>query len=280
MLKIENEFSPLTDLCVCLGESIPEYETYVNIHPEFTKYHTSRWNKQKLLDQQHSFFDVLQRYGISLHFIEQNPGLPWQMYTRDTGFVVNNKLFYCSNRGLPERIGEIDTAIKSLSSIIGNNVIEIARGTIEGGDVLVDDGMAYVGLSARTTQEAADNLAEYIDVVTLELGQNVMHLDTRMTILPNKKLLIFTPAFAENDLRRLREKFDLIEVTQRECYGLATNVFVIDPETIVVDSAHTRLIKKLEDTGFWVEAVDYSEPIAIAGSFRCTTLPLARQRIQ
>ncbi len=277
MLNIENEYSPLTDVCVCLGESIPEYELYVNNYPEFTKYPLSRWDKQKLLDQQISFFEVLQRYGVSLHFLEQNPSLPWQMYARDTGFVINNKLFYCSDRGLPDRIGEIDMALKNLLSIIENNVIEITRGTIEGGDVLVDNGMAYVGVSDRTTQEAADNLAQYIDVVKLELGQNVMHLDTRMTILPNQKLLIFTSAFTKNDLHRLGEKFDLIEVTQQECNGLATNVFVIDPETIVVNSAHARIIEKLKDTGFRIEAVDYSEPIAIAGSFRCTTLPLARK---
>lgn len=277
MLNITDEFSPLTDVCVCFGESLPEYNTYTNDHPEFTKYRTAPWDKKQMIEQQQRFFNILQKYSVSLHFIEPDPKLFWQMYTRDTGFVINNTLYYCADRGLPSRRGEIEAALKSLSSIVGDNVIEITEGRIEGGDVLIDQGMAYVGLSARTTPEAVDSLRQYVEVITLELGTDVMHLDTRMTILPNRNLLIFPPAFTEKGLQHLRQHFNFIEVTEQECETLGTNVFVINPETIVVNQSHRRVIKKLTELGFHIEATDYSQPIAITGSFRCTTLPLARR---
>ncbi len=278
MLNIKDEYSPLKDLCVCLGKSVPEYSTYSNHHPEYTKYRNMPWDRKLILEQQNRFFDVLTKYDVSLHFIEQNNDVPWQMYTRDTGFVINDKLFYCSNRVLHEREGEIDNALKSLAPIVQTDVVEITTGSIEGGDVLVDQGMAYVGLGARTSRDAVDQLRQYVDVVTLELGANVMHLDTRMTILPNRKLLIYPPAFKDKGLEMLGQKFEFIEVTEAECENLGTNVFAINPETIVAHQAHGRVIEKLRESGFNVEVVDYSEPIAITGSFRCTTMPLVRKQ--
>ena len=275
-LKIENEYARLTDLCVCPGESIPIFETYTNDHPQYTKFPIYPWDKPKLLSQQQQFFDLLKRYQVKLHFPVINPALPWQMYTRDTGFVINDRLYYCLKRGLPEREGEIDAVLEGLADIIGTNAIELSKGRIEGGDVIVDEGMAYVGISSRTTQPAADELANYVDVTPLVLGENVMHLDTRMTILPRQKLLIYTPSFTQKDLTLLGRKFEFIEVTQAECESLGTNVFVINPETIVVNQSHCRIIEVLKNSGFNVEVIDYSQPIAIAGSFRCTTMPLSR----
>ena len=277
MLNITDEYSSLKDLCVCWGDSVPEFTGYTNNHPEYYKFPIHPWDKKKLRTQQKVFFEVLKKHGVSLHFIEISTEVPWQMYTRDTGFVINDSFYFCRDRVLPERCGEIGVLLKSLTSFITDKVIEIPCGHIEGGDVLVDQGKAFVGLSSRTSKQAADFLSKHVDVITLELGKSVMHLDTRMTILPEQTLLIYTPAFSEKDLRKLRDNFDFIEVTQSECETLGTNVFVINPETIVMHESHTRLIEKVKDAGFNVEVVDYSEPIANAGSFRCTTLPLVRQ---
>lgn len=264
------------DLCVCWGHSVPKYADYSNVHPEHTKYNILEWEKPKLLGQQKVFFDHLVKHGVTLHFIEEEQSCFWQMYTRDTGFVVNETLFYCAERRLSERNGEVGNLLRSFSWLSPNNVVEITEGTIEGGDVLVHDGMAFVGRSARTSQSAIDQLNQYVEVIPLELGTSVMHLDTRMTILGKNTALIYAPAFTQEDLRMLSQKFELIEVTEAECQNLGTNVFVINPETIVAHAGHGRIIGELQAAGFQVEVVDYSEPIAIAGSFRCTTMPLVR----
>lgn len=277
MLNIEDEFSRLTDVCVSWSTSVPEYASYSNVHPEHTKYNITEWDKPKLLDQQKAFFDLLTKYDVHLHVVEETQPCFWQMYTRDTGFVINDTFFYCAERKLPERNGEAENVLSSLAPIVENNVVEITKGTIEGGDVLVHEGMAFVGRSARTQQPAIEQLSQHVEVVPLELGTGVMHLDTRMTILSNSTVLIYTPAFTQQDLKMLSQRFKLIEVTQAEVINLGTNVFVIDPKTIVAHAGHGRVIGELRAAGFKVEAIDYSEPIAIAGSFRCTTMPLVRQ---
>ncbi len=275
-LNVPNEYSELVKVCVCRGVYIPEHSEFESDHPEHTKYVHQPWNKTLFLKQQQNFFDVLDAHQVELYFLTPEAKHIWLAYTRDFGFVIKDKLFYCAKRNLPVRIGEIESVLEDFA-LLPEQVVEITEGTIEGGDVLVDDEVTYVGLGSRSSRVAVNQLREFTEVKPLELGENVMHLDTRMTILPKRKLLIYTPSFKDEDLKFLSDRYDFIEVTKEECDSLATNVFVINPETIVVDAAHERIAEKLRGMDFTVEVVDYSEPIAISGSFRCTTFPMVRK---
>ena len=104
-----------------------------------------------------------------------------------------------------------------------------------------------------------------------------MHLDTRLTLLPKQIALVNISAFQNTDLNFLRSNYKIIEVHDSETKKLGTNVFVINPETIVVPMQHIRIAKEIESFGLKVELVDYTEPINLGGSFRCTTLPLLRE---
>ncbi len=279
-LNIRSESGPLTDLCVCRGDSIPEAEGYENDHPEFAKYVHTGWDRDLFVRQQDRFFAEMEARGVRLHHVPADPALPWQTYTRDTGFVVGGRLFhYEGERRLPERTGEIDR-VKQALDLPAGAFVPITDGTIEGGDVLVGEGEVWVGISARTSAAGAAELARHlageVEVRPLQLGEQVMHLDTRMTILPGRRALIHTPTFAPDDLARLAERFTLIPVTDAEAESLGPNVFVVDPETVIVHEGHARIADEIAATGLTPVRVDYSEPVALRGSFRCSTMPLAR----
>ncbi|MEL7000395.1 MAG: arginine deiminase family protein [Pseudomonadota bacterium] len=276
MLRIQDETSALTDLCVCRGTAVPACESFENAHEEFTKFPMLAWDRDKLLRQQEQFYALMDRYGVRLHFVPHSDAHPWQMYTRDTGFVIGDKLYYSNTRELPERTDEIDLVRQCLPDLPDQDVIEISDGQIEGGDVLVDGGGAYVGLGTRTTPDAVEELGRHVDVTPIHLGPNVMHLDTRMTILPGQRLLICPTPFQPADLDMLRRRFTMIEVTDAEAQAMGTNVFVINPETVVVHAGFDRIADAIRTEGLKVEPVDYSEPNALLGSFRCATMPLAR----
>ena len=234
------------------------------------------WSCTKLLEQQERFYELMDRYGVRLHFVSHSDAHPWQMYTRDTGFVIGEKLYFSRIRELPEREGEIDLVRQCLPGLDEQNMVEIIQGQIEGGDVLVDQDMVYFGLGTRTTPDAVRELARHVEVTPIYLGPNVMHLDTRMTILPGRRLLLYPDAFRPDDLDMLKSRFRLIATTKAEALAMGTNVFVINPETVVVHSGFERIAKAIEAEGLAVERVDYSEPNALLGSFRCATMPLAR----
>ncbi|MEO0493743.1 MAG: arginine deiminase family protein [Actinomycetota bacterium] len=280
-LHIRDETSPLTDLCVCRGTAIPDFadfDGYRDAPDESARFPPKRWDRDRFLAQQEQLYEVFDRHGVRLHFVDHDDDLVWQAYTRDTGFVVGDRLFYAPERGLPERHGEIDVVMGSIPGLDGRTV-ELERGRIEGGDVMPDDDLVFVGLGTRTDRAAAEELAEHVDaeVVTLDLRSAVMHLDTRMTVLPGRRALIHPPAFRTDDLALLRRRFTFVEVDADEAAGLGTNGFVIDPETILVHTGHERIARAIEAEGLRVERVDYADPIALLGSFRCTTMPLARR---
>jgi N-dimethylarginine dimethylaminohydrolase len=276
-LHIVDEFSPLKVVAVAWGNSVPAYEGYASSDPEFTKYHQRTWDKELLLRQQDGFFSVLSHYDVQLQFVPTAADLPWQMYTRDTGFVVGDTFYFAQDRGLQERAGEITAVKKLLDSlqIPDESRVEIA-GKIEGGDVLISSDGVLVGNGSRTNSLATTDLLQRQPGKMLFLGQNVMHLDTRLTLLPNQTALVYPAAFTEADLAWLSGKYRLITVLEAELMELGTNVFVINPEIIVSPTHNRRINEQLRAAGFKLETVDYTQPINLGGSFRCTTMPLVR----
>ena len=275
-LNIRNEFSPLKTVVVTEGINIPYYEEYKTDDPEFTKFHPFGWNKNLLVEQQKRFLDKLNKYKVELIIPKQPVNAIWQLYTRDTGFVIGDKLFFTKTRKLQARNGEIEILLDRLD-LNDNQLVEL-KGDIEGGDVLVrGDNSVFVGRTSRTNDSSILQLNNYVDIRTLDLGLHVMHLDTRMTLLPKKIILITRSAFKQEDILEFEKEYKLIDVTEDEAKKLGTNVFIVNPETVFVPLQHERIGNLLKDERFNVEFIDYSESINLGGSFRCTTLPLQRE---
>ncbi|MCI5071711.1 arginine deiminase family protein [bacterium] len=283
-LNVKNEYAPLKSVAYCSGLYSPSAKNYLSQDPEFHKFHSLKevWDINLLVQQQEAFLELLHAYKVDLIEIEAKKNLPWQMYTRDVAFVVGEKLFYSQNRKFKERNGEFDQLANTFdqASIDQSQCIEITSGHIEGGDVMPTEDEVLVGLSSRTSQEAIDELALHdVDVKVLNLGENIMHLDTRLMILSKDKAVIHRASFKEQDVQYLQKKYTLIEVNDEEAKQLATNVVVLNPETIIVEQQQQRLRSELKQHGFKVETLSYSEPIKLGGSFRCTSLTLAREHV-
>jgi N-dimethylarginine dimethylaminohydrolase len=276
-LHITDEFSSLQDVVMCLGTSVPKYEDYLIDDPEHTKYNQRRWDPELFVEQQKEFIDRLQKYGVRVHLIEPKPGLVHQAYTRDTAFVVRDQLYFSNSRAFKERDGEIDLLKKLLIDLGITALSELKEGSIDGGDVLVDPRGIWVGNGSRSEDKTIQELLSYEHGKELVLGDNVMHLDTRLTLLPRGYALIIAEAFKKADFEMLKDRYNLLFVLPEEAIDLATNVLVVNPETIFSPTQNARVNEMLKNEGFNVEEVDYSEPIALCGSFRCTTLPLVRE---
>ena len=274
MLHIHDEFSELKKVVVCYGEQVPFAEEYQTDDPQEKKWGWRSWDKQLLLDQQKIFFEKLSEYDVELIFPETQKGMIWQMYTRDTAFVVQDTLYFSDSRTLKARSGEIEKLRTAISSY--DPAMMPISNKIEGGDVLNYQGGCFVGISNRTSQEAVTELRTHCKVKSFFLGDDVMHLDTRLTLLPNNYAIAHLEAFQAEDRNFLNDQFTVIPVTRAEADKLGTNVFIVNPETIFIEASQTRIQNELKLAGFKIEAIPYSEPIALGGSFRCTTLPLQR----
>ena len=198
------------------------------------------------------------------------------MFTRDLAFVIGNK-FFISNMRKENR----KSAIKGWSNIIKqideDDIIKVPENIyLEGGDVLVDGKIIYIGIGERTTMESVNFLKSVLDknytIIPLKLKLNFLHLDVVFTIIYPNLALIYKEGLEESSYKLL-DKYDKIELTKKEQFELGTNVFVIDPNAIIINSNHKRIKEEIEKKITTI-SLKMEETRKLGGAFRCTTCPL------
>lgn len=119
-------------------------------------------------------------------------------------------------------------------------------------------------------------LNEEYSIVPLKLKPKYLHLDVVFTIINPNLALIYKDGL-ERDSYKLLDKYTKIEVNEQEQFELATNVFVIDPQTIIINSEHKRIETELKKYNLSIIPIDLTETAKDGGAFRCTTCPLERE---
>lgn len=211
-----------------------------------------------------------------------------QIFTRDIGFVINNK-FVIANMKEPLRQGEIEGIDFVLEQINPEDIIRVPEGaTIEGGDVLVHGEHVFVGISKRTNQAGFDFLKSQFPkrqfhamelVVSDDPYENILHLDCAFQPVGESFAIFYEEGFVNKPeiIFQLFGEQNLIRVNQDEKNQMFPNVFSIGPKDVVIEKDFSRLIKELEIRGITCHPVKYSETSKLSGLLRCSTLPLIRE---
>ncbi|GAB1540592.1 dimethylarginine dimethylaminohydrolase family protein [Scytonema sp. NUACC21] len=239
------------------------------------------YNIEKVRQQQQAFMEVMKANGVEVLLADEIPDCASQHYTRDIGFAIDNT-FFCANPRRYYRKREME-GLRNLLPLF-SKVVHLESGTIEGGDVIVDEQYIIVGLGEETDQEGVDCLRKKLkelkierEVVTLEFThRGIIHLDTKFNTPAKGIGLIHPKSFKPKSLKWLENHFDLIEATDEEAANIEINTFTISPQKVVMLERSKRLASLLESKGIETILVDYSEVTKLPGSFRCTTLPIER----
>jgi dimethylargininase len=109
--------------------------------------------------------------------------------------VVYGELALVTRPGAPERRAELDGVAQAVAAA-GYTVVRVeAPGTLDGGDVLKIGDTIYVGISGRTNVEGARQLRkQFTGATVIEVPvQNVLHLKSAVTALPDGSILGYEP---------------------------------------------------------------------------------------
>lgn len=245
---------------------------------------TSRWASYSLgrvRAQQHRFIDLLRGRGVDVLLADQVPGSYGQHYTRDIGFVVDD-VFVVSRLNSPRRQGEF-AGVRHLVERF-ERVAYLDAGTIEGGDVMLHDGLVLVGLSEETSLAGVDALRYQLGrlgsdrkVWPIKFARaGIVHLDDHFNIVAPGVALVHPAVFDAAQMRWFGTHFDVIVVSTEEATAVEVNALALAPGVVVVAERSERIAAELDARGIEVIPVDYSEVTRIPGAFRCSTLPLAR----
>ncbi len=254
--------------------------------------------EEDMFEEMESFKEVLEKYGVQVLRPEPLENVN-QIFTRDIGFVIDNK--FIKSNILPDRENEYKAIENIIKSIDRNNIIIPPEEVhIEGGDVMPWHDYIFVGtyrepdyprlITARTNAAAVEWLKETFPnkkVIAFDLKksntdpyENALHLDCVFNMVGHGKAIIHKEGFLYEDqydfLVNIIGKENLFHIDKQEMYDMTANVFSITPDVVVSDRHFKRLNEWLQKNGLKVEEIAYREIAKQEGLLRCSTLPLFR----
>lgn len=230
-------------------------------------------------------FDDLKRTledrGIEV-FYPKPCSVPDQLTPRDIAFVIGETIFIAQMAKVSRKneYQGIQFLLEKMSKVsyVPENVV------IEGGDIIVDKGVVFVGISQRTTMDGYRWLAKQIPdfktvpvtLKSLEAGEDCLHLDCVFVPVGTNQALVYQDGFDSKVSAELRQ-YQWLNVTREEQSQLATNVLSLTDKCVISRHSAERVNELLQRSGIEVIPLKFDEAPKTGGSFRCCTLPLVRE---
>lgn len=217
--------------------------------------------------QHRQYEDALRALGCAVRHVPAAHDLPDSVFVEDVAIVLD-EVAIITRPGAASRRPEREAVAAVLSDYRPLRTLA-APGTLDGGDVLRSGRTLYVGLSSRTNEDGARQLAGHVAPLgyAVECVQTAgcLHLKSAVTMVDADRVLC-NPAWI--DTRVLRE-VDVIPVDPSEPF--AANVLRLG-HTIVCAASHVRTAANLRARGYSVCLVDVSELAKAEAGVTCCSL--------
>jgi N-dimethylarginine dimethylaminohydrolase len=225
--------------------------------------------------QWNALLGSLEALGVAIELVAPVAGLPDLVFTANAGMVYHN-LFISSRFRYGVRQGEA-RHFEEWAHGRGFEVVQLPDGFFfEGaGDALFCGETLFAGYrfrsDVRSHQWVGDRIGQ--EVLPLELiDPRFYHLDTCFCPLAPDLALYYPGAFDEYGRSVLRARIhQLIEVAAEEAVSFSCNAVVVG-RTVILNDGAPKLANSLEQLGFSVRQLGFTEFIKSGGSAKCLTL--------
>lgn len=221
------------------------------------------------LAQHEAYVRRLESLGLTVETLPAAPGFPDACFVEDTAVVVR-EVAVVSRPGAPSRRGETESMVEPLSAHRPLVRIE-APGTLDGGDILQVGRSFFIGVSDRTNEEGARQLAAILGahgyesrVIPVAAG---LHLKSSLNFVGRDTMLV-TADFAGHPAI---EGYRQIVCPGGEEY--AANTLLVNG-TLIMPSGYARTRSLLEALGLPIVELDTSEYRKMDGGLTCLSLRL------
>ncbi len=223
---------------------------------------------EKAMEQHNDYIRALQTCGVDITLLPPANDHPDSVFVEDPALCTP----YCAvitRPGADSRRNEAELIAPALHRFYDNVERIIAPGTLDAGDVMQVGSHYYIGKSARTNDEGAQQLIVILEkygmtgsIVTLE---EVLHLKTGLAYLENGNLL----AAGEFVTKPEFQQYNIVEVPVDESY--AANCIWVNGK-VIMPSGYPVTREKVARLGYEVIEVDTSEFQKVDGGVSCMSL--------
>lgn len=230
--------------------------------------------------------DAYEQAGVTVHYLEPDPALPYQVYARDSSFMTPYGAVVTQMAQWWRR-GEYAPVIHFYQGMGIPIYRMVTAGSFEGGDFdVIEPGCVLVGYCGERTQEqSARQVASWFEAEGWEvrlqpIAEHYVHIDLMVCMLGPKLAAVCLETTDDGVLDWLRGKgIELVPVSYRDTMRLGCNVVALGGDRILSTAASTDLNARLRALGFTVYDPDVTMFTLGGGGVHCLCQSLRRDPV-
>ena len=226
---------------------------------------------ERALEQHQAYCHALVSCGLIVIRLDSDERYPDSTFVEDTA-VLTPRGAVITRPGAPSRVGEIDGIIPVLREHYRELHLISAPGTVDGGDVCEAGEHFFIGISQRTNEAGAKQLAQLLDsfgysssLIDIRGLSNILHLKSGLAYLGGKHLVVIEA------LRGYKEfsDYEVIRLNSAEEY--AANCLALNGRVLIA-KRFPVMKQELDQLGYKTIALDMSEFQKMDGGLSCLSL--------
>ena len=194
---------------------------------------------EQVLEQHSAYCNALVDCGLALTTLDADLRFPDSTFVEDTA-ILTAQGAVLTRPGAASREGEVDAIRSAVLRFFPSPLAIEAPGTVDGGDICEAEDHFFLGLSQRTNEEGARQLAAHLDGFgftssTIDVRQmtSILHLKSGISYIGDNTLVVMEEMADDEQFRR----FDFVRVSEEESY--AANCVRVN-ERVLVAAGHDR----------------------------------------
>ncbi len=225
----------------------------------------------KALAQHEAYCRALEELGLALTRLPADARHPDSTFVEDAA-VLTPRGAILTRPGAPSREGEVAGIAAALAPFFPDPRRIDPPGTLDGGDVCEAGGHCFIGVSQRTNEDGARQLARLLaedgltsSLVDIRAVAGILHLKSGIAWLSGRRLVVIDSLAADPAF----SGWDLVRVDPDEDY--AANCVTVN-EAVLFAKGFPRLEPRLTDLGYRPLVLEVSEFRKMDGGLSCLSL--------
>jgi dimethylargininase len=225
----------------------------------------------KVLAQHANYCEALQRCGLTLITLEPDLAHPDSTFVEDTAVLTAHSAIL-TRPGALSRKGEVLAIEPSIKKFFTTTHKLEAPGTLDGGDICEAENHFFIGISHRTNEAGAAQLAALLasegytsSVIDVRPTTTILHLKSGISYIGDNTLVVMEEMAGNPQFAR----FNLVRVAPEDSY--AANCIRVNNHVLIA-AGYPRLADALTALGFRPLPLDMSEFQKMDGGLSCLSL--------
>lgn len=224
-----------------------------------------------VLEQHRLYCQALSECGLALTRLDADLRYPDSTFVEDTA-ILTARGAILTRPGAGSREGEVEAIRPAILNFFPSPLTIEAPGTVDGGDICEAEKHFFIGISQRTNEEGARQLAAHLaglgytaSTIDVRLLTTILHLKSGIAYIGDNTLVVMEEMAGNAQF----DGFDLVRVSETESYG-ANCVRVND--RVLVAEGFPVLTAELRARGFDPLVLDMTEFQKMDGGLSCLSL--------